>query len=144
MEVLHRYSNVSYLLTQLQRAQKSSSGKRRATASPRSQPHNIKKRLGPEALTQLEADYQAGHTTRQLAAKYKIGKTTIQAYLRQAGIVLRRQALTPDQLNEALELYETGLSFDTIGATLGVAGCTVYRAFETAGLPIRRRRLQLT
>lgn len=107
--------------------------------NPLSEPHAIRRRLGAEALERLQADYEAGATTRQLAARYGIGKTSVQYYLHQAGVPLRRQALTPKQIDQAIELYAAGFSFDSIGATLDVVGSTVYRAFELAGLSIRRK-----
>ena len=87
----------------------------------------------------MEQDYQAGATARQLAAKYGIAKTSVQRHLHEAGVPLRRQAMTPEQIDQAARLYGAGLSLAVVGAVLGVDGSTVYRSFVAQGLPVRSK-----
>ena len=52
--------------------------------------HNVHKRLGPELVAQLIADYQAGAPSTALMRKYKLGKGTVLSILYQAGVKMRR------------------------------------------------------
>jgi DNA-directed RNA polymerase specialized sigma24 family protein len=80
--------------------------------------------LHPEII----AAYESGATSRQLAKFYEVSKTNIEDLLHRAGVSMRYQSLTPDQVKEAIELHAQGLSTYKIAAKFGVAQCTVWRA----------------
>jgi hypothetical protein len=141
VEVLQRYAKLPIVASDLRRALTvSKSPRRKEPERAPYQPKALRRRLGENALNQMIADYQAGWTARQLADRYGIAKTSVQNHLHLAGVEVRgRNSLPPEQITHAAALYATGLSLDVVGAVLGVSGSTVYRYFDLAGLPVRRR-----
>ena len=81
--------------------------------------HNVRKRLGPEAIAQLVSDYQAGASTLALMQQYSIGKGTVLGILDDHGVTRRHQPLTEDQVQQAIELYQQGWSLARVGRRLG-------------------------
>src|SRR6185437_15341008 len=51
--------------------------------------HNARRRLGPEQIAQLVADYEAGSPSTQLMTTYGLGKGTVLRLLRKHGAKLR-------------------------------------------------------
>jgi hypothetical protein len=94
-------------------------------------------RLGPAAIRQLRADYQAGQTSYQLAATYRLHRQTVTKHLRTAGIKLRGGGLDQAQTRDAIARYQAGQSLATIGQQFGVTANTVAAALERAGIPRR-------
>jgi len=86
------------------------------------------------------AGYEAGETTKELAAEYGIHRVTVSSHLRWAGIPLRRSGLNAAQIAEAADLYRAGYSSERIAERFGVNADTVIRALRRAGVAIRRRR----
>ena len=91
-------------------------------------------------MKQIEVEYRSGVSTNELAVRYNVSAWAITAHLHSVGVPMRLRRVGPEDLRRAAELYATGLSFDQVGSQLGFAGCTLYRAFTVAGLPMRRRR----
>ena len=88
VEVAGRYSNsqapLEALLSHLPSWQRAD-----RPLGPKRSPYKIILRLGPEAIKNVIADYQAGSSTRELASRYGIAKTTVINVLRRRGILLR-------------------------------------------------------
>jgi len=96
--------------------------------------------LKPAEVDALVAGYEAGETTKELAAEYGIHRVTVSSHLRRAGIPLRRSGLNAAQIAEAADLYRAGYSSERIAERFGVNADTVIRALRRAGVAIRRRR----
>jgi hypothetical protein len=94
-------------------------------------------RLGSEKVNQLVADYQSGITTTQLMKDYKISKTSVLKLLKNAGVKMRHQSLTKEQVNEAAVLYEGGRSLAVVAATMGLPQESLRRAMITIGMKMR-------
>jgi hypothetical protein len=88
-----------------------------AARPPRPVPriHNAEKRLGPDLVDQLIADYRAGEPSTALMSKYQLGKGTVLGILENHGASRRNQPLTPEQCDEAIELYLAGWSMAKVG-----------------------------
>jgi hypothetical protein len=93
--------------------------------------------LGSEKVNQLVADYQSGITTTQLMKDYKISKTSVLKLLKNAGVKMRHQSLTKEQVNEAAVLYEGGRSLAVVAATMGLPQESLRRAMITIGMKMR-------
>jgi len=100
-------------------------------------PHRIDRRFGKSGIAQLCKDYEAGKSARQLAAKYHISKTSVQRLLQKHGISLRRQGLTPDQLQRATELYQAGKSIPEVSEAMALSQNVVYYGLKQAGVVMR-------
>ena len=99
--------------------------------------HNIYRRFGPEAITQLVTDYQAGASTLALMRKYSIGKGTVLRLLDARGVECRHQPLTEEQAQRAVELYQRGWSRARVGEQLGRDGTVILLALKRADIPRR-------
>lgn len=90
VEILRRYSNLSPSpqATQLAAVAKTDGPAQQPARSP-GHIHRAVQRLDQAVIAQLLQDYQAGLTSRQLAAKYQLGKTTILRLLRRHSVQVR-------------------------------------------------------
>ncbi|PZU43834.1 MAG: hypothetical protein DI566_13605 [Microbacterium sp.] len=72
-----------------------------------------------------------------LASEYGVAKSTILGILRANSVVVRRQPLTAEQVGEAVQLYETGLSLSEAADRLRVNQETMRVAMLAAGVSLR-------
>lgn len=94
-------------------------------------------RLKPDAILRLVADYLAGQTTYELAAAYNVHRHTVTRHLRKAGIRLRLDGLTAEQVDEAVQLYTQGWSLARVASRLGVTADTVRARLLERGIRTR-------
>lgn len=94
-------------------------------------------RLSDEARAAVIERYASGETSTTLAEAYGVAKSTILGILRANTVVVRRQPLTTEQVNEAAQLYESGLSLSQVAARLNVNQETMRVAILTAGVILR-------
>ncbi|HET6924406.1 MAG TPA: helix-turn-helix domain-containing protein [Candidatus Saccharimonadales bacterium] len=106
------------------------------TPRPRRTPrvHAVRRRLQPDVIDQLVADYQAGIDTTELTTRYRLGKGTVLKLLREAGVIMRRQGLSPAEIDEAVELYAAGWSLARIGERFGRAHTVIRKALLDRGI----------
>jgi transposase-like protein len=72
-----------------------------------------------------------------LADEYGVAKSTILRILRESRVVVRRQSLTAEQVSEAADLYESGLSLSQVAKRLDVNQETMRVAILKAGVILR-------
>lgn len=72
-----------------------------------------------------------------LADEYGVAKSTILRILRESRVVVRRQSLTAEQVSEAADLYESGLSLSQVAKRLDVNQETTRVAILKAGVTLR-------
>jgi hypothetical protein len=131
VELLRRYSKIpplpklDLLLTE------------KRTEHPRPFTRNVHRRLGPDIIAQLVADYEAGLPTTALTTTYGLSKGSVLQLLRQNGVEVRHQSLTPDQLQEAVGLYEQGWSLAKVGAHFARDASFIHVTFKREGIPRR-------
>lgn len=94
-------------------------------------------RLSDEARNEVAVRYEAGNTTTQLASDYGVSKSTIVGILRERNVVVRRQALRPEQVSDAAQLYAEGLPLSQVAARLRVNQETMRVAIIAAGVQMR-------
>lgn len=99
--------------------------------------HSVRKRLGPETIAQLVADYQAGMATTALTMKYRIGKGTVLRLLDDHGVHRRHQPLTEEQVQQAIALYQQGWSLARVGKHLGREDTLIWLTLKRTGVPRR-------
>jgi uncharacterized protein YjcR len=81
--------------------------------------------LDASEVSSLVQDYQGGMTVYELAEKYGCHRQTVARQLKAAGVRMRGQAPTEEQVREGAALYESGLSLDKTGELLGVSPKTL-------------------
>lgn len=99
--------------------------------------HHVQRRLPSEVRGQLLRGYEAGVTFRDLQAKYDIGLTGIKALVAASGLPQRISRLSEDDKTRIVELYQSGLSLEAVGAKIGCSPSNVRMALIARGVPRR-------
>jgi DNA-directed RNA polymerase specialized sigma24 family protein len=95
-------------------------------------------RLPNDRVQQLVADYAAGATMKEVAARYGLHRTTVAGHLRRAGVELRRQGVPDEKLTEMVCLYGEGWSLQQLGERYDCSADTVRLALLKARVTMRR------
>jgi hypothetical protein len=113
-------------------------GTRNETAAPAGR-RQAQTRLDAAAVDKLVTGYQAGATVPELARIFRVHRTTVLAHLERHGVPRRanRRKLTDAQVQEASQLYSSGLSLTAVGKQLAVDEATIRTEFHKAGIPTR-------
>lgn len=140
MELATAHSNTLHLRDQLTRLELG--GAKLADLplrplTPRPPVERLTLRFGPDDLARLVADYQAGVPTTELVTRYGLGKGSVLRLLREQGVTIRYQSPTTEQVDQAVQLYATGLSLAAVGDHLGFSAHTIRRALLAAGVRTR-------
>ncbi|WP_433657875.1 helix-turn-helix domain-containing protein [Nocardia sp. CA-128927] len=135
---MRRYSNQDTLTTNLERIHRETADQGTRSHSSAVKPHAPRHRLTDDDKSTILADYEAGTSTKQLAAKYRLGKGTILDILRTSGATIREQRhLTKDEIQYAITRYQHGESLARIGNHLGVAHTTIRTTLQRHGITRR-------
>jgi len=76
-------------------------------------------------------------TTYELGARFGINRRTVSAILHRHGVDMRRRGLSPDQVDDAVHLYNMGWSLARIGEHLNVDPTTVLTKLRERSIPTR-------
>ncbi len=92
----------------------------------------------PQTVDQFSG---SGHgvSANQLAMRYHLSRGSVRRLLREAQILRRYQAMTDNEVDQAAELYQLGLTIAQVTAKLDRPWSTVQAAFGRRGV-IRRSR----
>jgi len=91
-------------------------------------------------IAELVAARQAGTQIKDLASRFRVHKSTVIAHLERAGVPGMRwpgKTLTPEQVQDAAWLYQSGLNLIEVGARFGVDRRQVSRALREKGVLLR-------
>ncbi|WP_410610123.1 hypothetical protein [Amycolatopsis sp. lyj-109] len=67
------------------------------------------RQLGPDQIEQLIADYRSGATVYELGDRFGIERRTVSTILHRHGVPMRRRGLSPEQVDDAIHLYNLGI-----------------------------------
>lgn len=93
--------------------------------------------LEQDQIQHLISTYQAGATVYEVAAQFGIARQTVSGILRHHGVPLRRQGLSPEQIDQAARLYHSGWSLARIGDRVGADAETVRQRLRQRGVRMR-------
>jgi hypothetical protein len=82
------------------------------------QPRQVVRKLQPQEVESLAAEYLAGVGVQELASRYRVHHTTVALLVRRAGVTMRRRGLIADHITESAQLYREGWSVARIGKHL--------------------------
>lgn len=100
----------------------------------------VQRRLGPDEVTELVAAYRQGVPVAELAASFRVNRTTVLGHVRRHGVPRRnRRALLQVDVDRAVKLYAEGRSAEWLAEELRVAPTTVRRALKDAGVSLGPR-----
>lgn len=97
-------------------------------------------RLNAQSRAELLDAYSAGEPVKELAERFGVHRGTVRALAQRAGLPARRGLQVPQHLrDEAVALYESGMSLLNAGRPLEIDDETVRAAVVAAGGTIRTR-----
>ena len=85
----------------------------------------------------LIKDYKAGLTARQIAEKYGCYRTMVSKYLKASGVMMRNCPLSDEQIDQAVRLYESGLSCEAVSKNIGACSKTIYNKLIERDITMR-------
>lgn len=101
-------------------------------------PRQVDARLSEEDRAAIAEAYRDGIPSTALCRQYQLGKSTVLQILAEAGVPMRRQPLSEEQIDVAARLYETaGLSLSQVCAELGLKQSSLQLAFTKRGMVLR-------
>ncbi len=110
---------------------------RRQQPAPAAVPFKLSQRLGQEVIRQIVARYEAGEPSTALMKEFSLSKGSVLKVLREAGVAMRNQGLSGEQVDEAQGLYEAGWSLTRIGEKFDVDHTVVQRQLIRHGVRMR-------
>lgn len=140
VEVLRRYSrqsDIGKMCRNLRKLVDTELPERVEPAIAAARVHRVELRLAPEELAQLVLDYEAGWSSTELQARYRLGKGSVLRLLREAGVEMRRRPLAAEQMRAITKLYESGLTIREVAAELGLPKTTVQDELAQSGVTMR-------
>lgn len=81
--------------------------------------------------------YAEGATVYKLAAEFGVNRRTVSAKLKTAGVSLRQQPPSAEQVAEMVQLYKSGQSLLKVGQQLGFDAQTVRTRLLERGVAMR-------
>lgn len=138
MEAIGRNSNLGHLRKRWSELRKRINESPRRPASSGTPPRS-KRFLLPTDIDDIVHRYDAGETTGQIGAHFRISKSRVATVLREQGVTIRCQGLTIEQASEAEMLYADGKSLSWLGARYDVSHTTVAAALRRQGMQLRPR-----
>lgn len=138
VELLSAYSNTSpelnEVLNALSRKPESLESRAGSVASP---PRKLRGRLPRSIISKIVADYQAGRSSRDLAAAYNLPKSSLLAILNKEGAVRPAKRITDEQVQAASLLIQQGKSVAIAAADLDIAVRSLYHQLKLRRLPTK-------
>jgi hypothetical protein len=83
--------------------------------------------------------YQAGATVYELSQRFGVSRQAASKFLHRHGVAMGMTGLTGEQIDEAIQLYESGWTLAKIGKHLQVSPDTVRLRPIERGVPMRPR-----
>ena len=137
MELTGQSSNQNALFSRLAKALPALLRRKKLRAKPARQ-RQVQRRLTAQQVEQLVAEYMAGDDMTVLAARWGLHRTTVAGHLRRADIVLRRQGIPAESMDEAIRLYGEDWSCLRLAERYGCDDETVRKTLKRAGVHLRK------
>lgn len=98
---------------------------------------SLRRRLSPQTIEEIVARYNAGEETPALSREYGISKSGLCQLLQAEGVSFRRQAITPEDAERAVQLYESGLTIKQVVGQVGYSFGTIRMVLHEHGVTMR-------
>lgn len=99
----------------------------------------LRRRLSPQQIEEIIVRYNAGEDTPALSRAYGISRGGLRKLLLAEGVSFRKQPMTPEDANRAIQLYERGLTIAEVVDRVGYSFSTVRRMLHARGVVVRER-----
>lgn len=102
----------------------------------------LKRRLSPQERADLVARYISGEDSPALSREFGISKSGLLRLLKEEGVEMRKQAVTPEDAKRAARLYESGMSINEVVDQIGYSYSTIRRSLHESGAVIRPKGIK--
>ncbi|MGL5823508.1 MAG: hypothetical protein ACRCYU_01390 [Nocardioides sp.] len=137
MDLLTRYSNHAYTRAHLDKAVTKAQTPRLRPTPSSPQPHAMAQRMDDETRLRIADEYQAGVSPPLIGSRYGISRNSVMDIVAGLGVARRRPNMQPDQVDGAVDLYESGWSLARIGERLGFDPTTIRNRLLAQGVTMR-------
>lgn len=100
-------------------------------------PRSIKRRLTPMAREAIALRHKAGEAIKALSKDFGVSESALRDLLLTAGVEFRKHPITPEDIDLAVELYESGLTVTQIVKRLCYPIGTIRRVLCERGVVMR-------
>ena len=84
--------------------------------------------------------YRAGVTVHELCRRFGIHRSTVSKILERHGVAMSVAGMSPEQIDEAVRLYQDDWSLARISRRMNVNDMTVLRRLQECGVKMRPRQ----
>lgn len=100
-------------------------------------PRSLRRRFTCQEISEIVSRYQAGDSIPALCRDFGLSKGGVLQLLRDEGVEMRKQAITPEDAKQAARFYEDGLSVAEIVEQIGYSYSTVRKCLHASGVAMR-------
>lgn len=97
----------------------------------------MRRRLDADAIQELVQRYNVDEYTTDLSREYGISKSGLLRLLRDEGVKLRKQPITPEDESRTVLLYESGLTITQAEERIGYLYGTIRQVLHENGVEVR-------
>jgi hypothetical protein len=97
------------------------------------------KRFNDDEVAEIVTGYRAGATILELAARHACDRKTVIHHLKLHCVEIRHRCMDRAKIDEAVHLYESGLSLIKVGKRVGADPKTVKARLAERGVPLRNQ-----
>lgn len=139
VELMGRYSNQAHLMETNKRAV-STSATRRQAAEVTWRSFRLADRIPEQLRQEIIRSYETGESAHALGARHGIARNSILALVAEAGVPRKVRRMSEAETDDAVALYQRGLSFVLVGERLGFGPTAIADALKRRGESPRSRR----
>lgn len=103
-------------------------------------PHRLADRIPEQVREEIVSAYAQGESAYVLASRYGVGRNSVLALANEAGVPRKLRRMSASETDEAVRLYNTGLSFVSVGKQIGFGPTAVANALKRRRVIARPRR----
>jgi len=98
---------------------------------------SLRRRLPPYEIEELVARYNRGEFAPALSRTFGVSRGGLRTLLLAEGVSFRGHAITPEDVEKAVRLYESGLTITQVVAQIGYSYGTIRKALHDHGTRMR-------
>lgn len=100
-------------------------------------PRSLRRRLAAEVREALVARHQAGESIKALSREFGISESGLRDLLVAEEVLFSKQPMAPEEIDSAVQLYESGLPVTQVVKAVGYSIGTVRRVLRERGVTMR-------
>lgn len=98
---------------------------------------SLRRRFSPQEIEDLLARYNAGAAIRALSLEYSVSRSGLRHLLQGDGVTLREHGISQEEAENAVRLYESGLTIRQVVEQIDSSFGTIQRVLHEHGGAMR-------